>query len=80
MMLERPPGGLRTFTEVLASWAELLSLRGSPIMGFLATVWLFLEGSGASQASEKLLAPPGAFLTLTEVVPWECLEKSISNC
>lgn len=74
-MFERPPGGLRTFVEVVG-W--LLSFR-APVTGLFwgGGVVLVLLGGGLSQASEKLLLPPGAWWTLTEVVPSECFEKSI---
>jgi len=79
MMLDLPPGGLRTLTEVLASVVWLLSWRGT--MGLVLVVGLevLVLVLVVSHPSEKLLLPPGAWCTLTEVVPAECFEKSISN-
>lgn len=62
MILDLPPGGLCTFTDVLASVGCLLSWRGCPTIGF--EVGAFLAGRGfvgTSQPREKLLFPPGAW-------------------
>ena len=82
-MLDLPPGGLRTFTDVLVSLVLLegriwlVGRRGCwGTTGFTVGVGL-LTGSGSPQASEKLLLPPGAWWTLTEVVLSPCFEKSM---
>ena len=85
-----PPGGLCTFTEVwtsLAFWESCIWWTGL-LLPFCWTGWLccwagcyFFFGCywalPLSQPSEKLLPPPGAWWTLTEVVPSVCLEKSM---
>ena len=87
--LDFPPGGLWTLTEVLTSsvgvffgwanpavvWGALLEAccRGWGLFCFLGA------GSELSQPREMLLLPPGAWWTLTEVVPSECFEKSIQK-
>ena len=38
-----------------------------------------MAGLGSSQPREKLLLPPGAWCTLTEVVPSVCFENSIKD-
>ena len=83
VMLDLPPGGLRTLTEVVAfpvgridAW--LWSLRGA--WGATGATVCFCWCLGSSQASEKLLLPPGAWCTFTEVVPSPCFECSIANC
>lgn len=59
IILDLPPGGLWTFTEVFpAAW--LLSLRGWLTIGLVATVLVGLVASGTCQPIEKLLLPPGA--------------------
>jgi hypothetical protein len=92
MILDRPPGGLCTLTEVFTSVGWLLSLKGTLlVVGWVVVVVVFLEvvvegavvlvvvfvGGGFSHPREKLLLPPGVWRTLTDVVPVECFEKSI---
>lgn len=66
------------FLGSVGSW--LLSFRGPVklVVGWVVLVGLVGLATGPlSQAREKLLCPPGACLTLTDVVPSVCLEKSI---
>ena len=85
--LDFPPGGLWTLTEVFpAAGCSCCWGLGCWTCCCWGCCWgacwgwvVFFLGacSGTSQPREKLLLPPGAWWTLTEVVPLECFEKSI---
>jgi hypothetical protein len=61
-------GGLDSFQKLFTHLPTNLE------MAFVVVVVL---AGGLSQPKEKLLFPPGAWCTLTDVVPAECFEKSI---
>lgn len=81
IILDLPPGGLWTFTEVLAVLPAAVVVVAGAMLFWGASGWTvgllgftYLAGftGSVSQAREKLLLPPGAWCTFTDVVP--CLE------
>lgn len=74
IIFDLPPGGLWTFTEVLAvcvveDWLNWFWGASGWTVGLTTGLTCFGLTGSVSQAREKVLFPPGAWWTLTEVVP-----------